>query len=420
MRRKLSVFFGFFAYVVRRFVEENCPLWAGMLTYASLLALVPLLVVVLAVVAAFPVFEQWAGQVESFILQNFVPAAGSVAREYLVEFVGRARELSLIGVVFLVLSALLLMFSIDTVVNHIWRVHRRRTLSAKFLVYWAVLTVGPILIGASIVVSTNIIPTLRDAVFDPGLRLLALRAVPVGISILTFALIYYFVPNVRVRILHAFVGGVVAALMFEVSKAGFATYLRQFPTYEAIYGAFAVVPIFLAWTYLSWIVLLFGASFAAAFASYGRDRATGAWPEDQELLLVYRVLQHLWDAQQRGGALTPDQLLELELELDDDQLMRVLHKLDRARVVQHEESGAFRLVRDLRELTLIDLCRTVPIGLPVLPSEDAGDRRWLRPVYRAFAELDDPLKKTLAQPLAQFFEASSAAEHPEPEPTNEA
>lgn len=410
MGRKLTAFFGFLGYVVRRFLEEHCFLWAGMLTYASLLALVPLLVVVLALVSAFPVFERWAGQVEGFILQNFVPTASTVAREYLAEFVGRARDLSLVGVAFLVMSALLLMFSIDTIVNQIWRVHRRRTFGSKFLVYWAVLTVGPILMGGSIVISTNIIPALDRAVVDPGLRLVALRAVPLGISVLLFSLIYYFVPNVRVRVLHALAGGVVAALLFEGAKGGFALYLRQFPTYEAIYGAFAVVPIFLVWTYLSWIVLLVGACFAAGLGSYARARPTGAWPEDQEFLLVYRVVQHLWDAQHRGGALTPEQLLDLEPEMDDEGLMRVLTKLELAGVVVREESGEFRLVRDLRDLTLLDLCRSVPLALPIVSGDEKWEQPWLRPVRRAFAELDGPLKKTLAEPLQKFFEASAHAE----------
>lgn len=413
MGGKLRVFFGFFSYVGRRFFDEHCPLWAGMLTYASLLALVPLLVVILGLVSAFPVFEQWAGRVETFILQNFVPAAGTVAREYLAEFVGRARDLSLLGVAFLVLSALLLMFSIDTIVNHIWRVHRRRTLGSKFLVYWAVLTVGPILMGGSIVISTNIIPALERALVDPGLRLLALRAVPLFISILLFSLIYYFVPNVRVRVLHALIGGVVAALLFEGAKGGFALYLRQFPTYEAIYGAFAVVPIFLVWTYLSWIVLLIGACFAAGLGSYARSRPTGAWPEDQEFLLVYRVMEHLWDAQHRGGALTPEQLLELEPEMDDGGLMRTLKKLELAGIIVREETGEFRLVRDLRELTLLDLCRSVPLALPILSNDEKWEQPWLRPVRRAFGELDGPLQTTLAEPLQKFFEQSVEAEQSE-------
>ena len=394
---------GFLEHVIRRFLEAQCLLWAGMLTYESLLALVPLVVVMLSVAAAFPVFDRWTGIVEGFIFSNFMPAAGTVAREYLAEFVERARSLSALGVFFLVMSSLLLMFSVDTIVNHIWRVRSRRSLGAKFLVYWAVLTVGPMLIGASIVISLSYATRLQQAVTSSGARVLALRVLPWVISTLAFTLIYTFVPFVRVRWSRALTGGVIAALLFELAKSGFRFYVRQFPAYEAIYGAFAVVPIFLIWTYLSWTVLLLGASFAASLGSYRPPPEPGT-PECAEIFLVLRLLRQLWLAQHRGQALSENALLEAEPEIEEHVLDELLDRLARGGWIASEGAEGFRLVRDLARQTLLDLYRTVPLRLP---PPDAGGGACFPELEKAFQTIDRALVSTFGRPIESFFEVTA-------------
>lgn len=265
--------------VFRRFFEDGGFTLAGSLTYTALLALVPLITVALTLVTAFPVFDEFIQGVDVYLARHMLPPA--VAKTVIgavEEFTQNAAGLTAVGLVVLGVTALLLMLSIERAFDRIWRVSRPRPLGLRLLTYGAVITLGPLLIGVSLTITSYVVTaSLGMARHVPGAGTALLAAVPFLLSTTAFTLLYLIVPNRRVRVLHAMVGGVVAAVLFEATKRGFAVYVANFPNYRLIYGAFAAVPIFLVWVYLSWVVTLLGAIVVALLPDY---RLARAWAQE--------------------------------------------------------------------------------------------------------------------------------------------
>ncbi|MBT8439238.1 MAG: virulence factor BrkB family protein, partial [Gammaproteobacteria bacterium] len=259
----------FLKLLLSRFMSNNSLQNAAAMTYTTLLSLVPLIAVSIAVFSVFPIADQVSLAVQDFVFENFVPASSDVLQSYLDEFSGKAAKMTGTSFVFLVIVAVMLMASIDQAFNRIWRVKRKRGFMKQFMVYWSVLSLGPILIALSIAVTSYIIslPLLSDSgVLKPAGKLLVFA--PVAVSAIAFMLMYSVIPNRPVPLKHALMGGFVAAILFELSKRGFGFYVTHFPTYEAIYGALATIPIFLVWLYLCWLVTLLGAEFTYCLSVY--------------------------------------------------------------------------------------------------------------------------------------------------------
>ncbi|MFP4208552.1 MAG: virulence factor BrkB family protein [Wenzhouxiangella sp.] len=379
---------------------------AGALSYTSLLALVPLMAVTLGVISAFPVFDQWAEEVEAYIFANFVPAAGDVIHQYLTEFVGRTAGLTGAGTAFLIITAILLMASIEKSLNRIWRVRNQRRPVSRLVIYWAVLTLGPLMVGASLALTSYLaaLPLLAPEIVRGLVQEVALKTAPFVVALIGFTLVFIVVPNRRVRWHHALAGAVLSALMFELAKAGFVFYVTNFPTYERLYGALATIPLFLVWIYLSWVVVLLGASVAAALTTFHYRRAEWRFCPRHELLLAVRLLGHFWQAQRRGQSLSVGELLNRESAATDAQLRRILGWFHDARFIHGDEDGDWLLSADLDELTLGELYRSGEFVLPLaemdaMPQESHWDRALIEGLkgvdVRAGPLLDRSIKSLL-------------------------
>mgnify|MGYP000004328564 CR=1 FL=1 len=269
----------FSATMVRRVDEDRCFQVAAGLTFTTLLALVPLFAVVLSVSTAFPAFQQWIDALQQFVMRNFLPDTGRrLINTQLMEFAGKAAQLTAIGLVFLGITSLSLMLSIDETFNRLFRVQQPRGLIKRVLIYLAALAVAPLLIGASVSITSWIVGQSLGYLGQPDwVSLGVLRFVPYAFTCIAFTLVYYLLPNRKVDLRHAIAGGLIAGLAFELAKLGFATYIRYFPTYTMIYGAFAVIPIFLLWVYISWVVVVIGATITAVLPQYdGVDGDSGS------------------------------------------------------------------------------------------------------------------------------------------------
>lgn len=253
--------------------EDKLTVYAGHLAYVSLLSLVPFVMVFFTILAAFPAFADIRQQLEDFIFSNFVPTASGVIQDYITEFVGNASRMSAVGILSLLVVALLLISNIDATLNRIWRTKSSRSAIYTFAIYWMVLTLGPLLIGSSVAVSSYLLSLAASAEeYTPGLSTLLLKAVPIFTSIAAFMLVYMTVPNAKVSSRHALAGAIVATLLFEFSKRGFALYITSFPSYQVIYGALAVIPILFLWVYLSWVIVLFGAEITCCVGLLAKDQ----------------------------------------------------------------------------------------------------------------------------------------------------
>jgi membrane protein len=264
---KFSLFF------FRRMNSEQVHVTAGYLSYVTLMSLVPLIVVMLSVMTAFPIFSEIKDMIEGFVYQNFLPATGDVVREYITGFVKNASKMSAIAITFLFLFALLLISAIDKSLNKLWRIDKKRKIVTSFSMYWMVLTLGPVLVGSSIAVTSYIVSLMSLGDYDVfGVANVLLRLLPLIASIFAFLILYLVVPNKDVSFKFALSGAVLAGVLFEIAKKGFALYVTQLPSYQAIYGALAGIPILFLWVYLSWLVVLFGALFTVCLEDYSKPK----------------------------------------------------------------------------------------------------------------------------------------------------
>ncbi len=372
---------------------------AGSLCFTTLLALVPLLAVVLGALSWLPIADNLADQLQDFLFANFVPAAGETVQNYVQQFLGNTSTLTGAGAFFLILTSLLLMNTIEQSLNRIWQVRAPRSLSSRLMMYWAVLTMGPVLIGGSVAL-TSYITTLA---FNDAANAL-LRITPFIVAVLGFSLLYLVAPNRRVHLKHAFAGGLLAAIGFELAKAGFVWYVTTFPTYTKLYGALATFPIFLLWIYVTWIITLLGATFTAALTTFHYRKADWHWPKRMEFALLLRLLDHLWQAQKDGHGMGSDQLLELEPAMSDVQLQHLLQHLNDARLINRDESGNWMLSADLGELTLAELYRSGPYILPLvdrdrLPCKRASDYN----LHQLLTELAETAQANLNKPVKSYL-----------------
>lgn len=280
-KAKADLVVQFIKFLYARQKKQEIHVAAGYLSYVTLMSLVPLVVVMFSVMTAFPIFADIKVVIENFVYSNFMPAAGDMVQEHLTGFVDNASKMSAVAVSFLFLFALLLISAIDTSLNKIWQVHEKRKLVTAFPMYWMILTLGPVLVGSSIAISSYVISLVNLGEYDIiGLSNILLRLLPVLFSILAFIFLYMLVPNKSISIKYAAIGALIAAILFEIAKKGFALYVTQFPSYQAIYGALAGIPILFLWVYLSWLVVLFGALITATLEKFNAQFELVGNPEN--------------------------------------------------------------------------------------------------------------------------------------------
>lgn len=256
-------------YLFEQFKEDRIIFHSGYLSYVTLLSMVPLFAVMFSVFSLFPSFQEWRGDVEFFVFNNFVPTLGDEIRGHFVEFVENASKMTPVGIAVLVVFALLLISSIDHTLNHIWRVQKNRRLVVSFLIYLVVLILGPVLIGISLITTSYLLSLSGIGENElQAVRKLLLATLPYLSSFLSFLLIYLLVPNTRVHFRSALSGALIAAILFELSKYAFALYFTHFPVYQAIYGVLAIIPLLFIWVFVSWVVILVGAQVAASLDEF--------------------------------------------------------------------------------------------------------------------------------------------------------
>lgn len=249
----------FLRYLFQRLIDDRLTNIAAVLTLNTLLAIIPLLAVIFNILAALPIAETVSKDIESFLFKNFVPAFGQEVELSIKGFVQKASEMQTMGFVILVFTAVLLLRTIDSGINQIWRTVKKRKALISFLFYWLVLLLGPLFLAGSVIVSSYFesVLLLTDTGQKIGIQLTII--LPGLLTTLGLSTLYMVIPNKNVRFIHAFTGAFIAAIAFEASKRVFALYVTSFPMQEIIYGALSAVPLFIIWVYVAWIIVLTGA-----------------------------------------------------------------------------------------------------------------------------------------------------------------
>ncbi len=328
MQKKIQQTLNFVQLVARRFMADNVPQSAASLTYTTLLAIVPLVTIGLTIFSAFPAFETISTNLKIFILENMLPeAAGKVISVYMFQFSENAGKLTAIGTVVLAITAFMLMHTIEGALNAIWHVRRTRPWAQRLLIFWAVLSLGPLLIGGSLYVTSYFASlTLGLGHEVHGATLYLLRFAPIALTVTAMSLLYLMVPNRYVPTRHAWLGGLVAGLCFETMKLLFSSYVSHMPSYTLVYGAFAIVPLFLLWIYLSWMTVLLGAVITAELPNLTLDGWEDRKRNGHIFNLAIRVLTALSSAQLHGEVLSLQQLASVT-QVNWERLEDVLSQL---------------------------------------------------------------------------------------------
>ncbi len=302
---------------------------AGSLTFTTVLAIVPLLAVALALFTAFPQFHDFSDALQAFLTNSLMPPVISEnVMSYLNDFAKQASRLTAIGGSFLVITVLLLILSVDKALNEIWRVTKPRGIGQRLLVYWALLTLGPLMTGASLWATALLARESFGVIAQiPELLEFTLKVSPFFVSAAGFAALFVIVPNTKVTPRDAIIGGLLVAALLEIMKLGFAYYVSQVSTYTMIYGAFAALPVFLIWVYLSWLSVLFGAIVAANLPYFRHVRARGLNQSNDAFNEALSILRLLDQSRTQSTSGLSIRSLSETLELTEDQIDKTLASL---------------------------------------------------------------------------------------------
>lgn len=408
-------FVSFSAYALRRFNDDAGLQAASSLTYTTLLGIVPVMAIFLAVLAGFPTFDEVREEIKNFILSPLVPDASAQAREQIDIFLANTRQLTGAGVLGLAVTSFLLLWTIESAFNTIWRVVEPRSWSTRLLAFWAILTLSPVAIGISVSLSNYLEYWSLTSAFGTVARFIG--SIPVVIPLVAESLIFFLmfalIPHRRPRWRHCLVGGVVAGVLFESLKNGFGLYLSTAETYRVVYGALATVPIFLLWLYLSWSVVLFGAEVAAAIPDWRADRQAQkrAPPPPAEILaMAVAMLRIIWHTDAEEMLRRDD--VEEALPGGGDVFGRVLAKLMDTHYLALTEEQRLIIARDLSGVSLHQL--QVDLGLDLgtdfgpdfseHPDYSGRERpAWFEELHLLLKRADASRREILAIPLKQLI-----------------
>jgi membrane protein len=420
--RALNIVRQFIPQLMREFIDRGCQQQAAALTYMTLFAVVPTMTVVFTMFSLFPAFEGMSTQLESFLFSYLLPDAGLNVEFQLKTFTEQARSLTLAGVGMLLVTAYLMIKNIESTFNRIWGVAEARRGLNNFLLYWAILSLGPLLLGAGIAVSTYLL-SLRffSNNYDPtGIVPLVLRYSPWLLTTAAFTLLFAAVPNCKVPLRNAFIGGFLTAICFELFKDLFGLLVANTP-YTTVYGTFAMVPLFLLWVYILWVIVLSGAVLVYTLTAFKAARAT-AQVDYPDLLAALLSLWRFRQCQQTGRGVKDSDLQQDGVGAD--QWLQIRETLIQQRVIAVTVNDEYVLCRDLSNLTLGQLADMVGIK-PYLPQGDLAQDKHQLQALAGFAKvtshlssLDERVAEAFEVSLDVLFDDGAVAETPQPKATD--
>ncbi|VEN73078.1 conserved membrane hypothetical protein [Candidatus Desulfarcum epimagneticum] len=393
----------FAGYVWARFQKDQCLSVASALTLTSLLSIVPLMAVVLAAFSIFPEFNRMGTLISDFVFRNFVPSFGRTIQTHLMEFVSQARSLQFFGIAFLLATALKLMSTIDKALNAIWGAARKRNWARGFVLYWAFLTLGPILAGLSVGLTSYFasLPVISDAArqAEPLISMI----LPFALTWAALSLLYMAVPNRKVPLAHALAGGALGAVFFELGKRLFTLYIAWFPNFKIIFGAMTSVPLFMLWVYISWVFVLLGAEIARGFSAFPAAlKREGRGGDFADALAVLEIFHHHY---RLGRPLFLKDILAALPGLSESRARGILFHFLKAGVVGRLSRGGLVLIAALGELTLARFHRMMPWSLPREKIEGLAPE--FADVFTRSARETD---RILSIPLERLFQDPGAEE----------
>ncbi|WP_223577799.1 YihY family inner membrane protein [Kangiella taiwanensis] len=356
LEKRIKWLKAFAKFVFSEFAKKNSSSMAAELTLNTMLALVPLMTVAVSLMAIFPAFEKLNVQVQELIFKNFLPETGLAVQEHLNEYVAKSKNLSAVGFAFLFLTSMMLMRAIDRAINTVWETKNRRRGIQKWVSYWAMLTMAPILIAASLAASSYFAALPLVSSISGFLTF----GLPFILIVLAFTALYMVAPFSHVKFRKAVIAATITALLFEIAKYAFALFVAKFSTYEVIYGAITAIPLFFLWVFLSWLILLLGAMICFALHRFEMKREK----TEHEFISILKILQSFAQAQDNESSLTIDQLRSKFSYLHGQTLRHLVEQLMNLNYLAKLENSQYCLKLNAQDLTIGRVYREGPWRLP--------------------------------------------------------
>ena len=400
-----KTWFQFVLFVIRRFEADRCREQAGSLTYTTLFAVVPMLTVFLVIISSIKALEPARQQLQQLIYSNFLPKTTIAFDKAFNAFTDKSSNLTIIGILFLFVTTVMMLTSIETVFNRIWRVRETRGGIVGFMLYWTIISLGPILLGSAFVISSAVasLTVLSDNFVGYEVNgKFIFWCISFALTVLGFFILNWTIPNRRVPIKAALIAGVFSAIVFELLKNLFGYIMSNFTSYEIVYGAFAAVPIFLLWIFLSWNIVLLGVEISYALTAFYSGKEQKRHP----VIILLDLLELFYKKQLKGHAVSDEEALSVLGREEIGRWPSYVEMLEQQKLIRRTDNDDYVLVRNLDQVDFWSFYRQLPYPLP--QRQALGnlhpDDEWMEKLGPTLIETDDYLSAKLAIPLSTIFE----------------
>lgn len=398
--------FQFLRFLTRHFFEDNCQQKAASLTYTTMLSIVPILTVLLMILSSVPALSSVRAQIYEVIYSNLLPRSSMQVSEYINSFAEKSSNLTIIGALILFLTTILTLTTIERAFNQIWRVENRSGGIKSMMRYWTIVTMGPLVLGTAFIASSTVqsLSFLNRQIAGYGIDWsFWVQAVSIGITLAGFIGMYWFIPKARVPAKNAAIAGIFVAIVFELMKYLFGTVMANFTSYEAIYGAFAALPIFLLWIFLSWNLILLGVEISYTLTIFETEEVYPRHP----LLSLLDMLNLVYTHHLKGDAVSEQALRNVLGRKELPKWYTYINYLQDSNLITMTEDDDYVLKRDLSKMTLWDFYRTLPYPLPIKDEFDEmtteDQKPWLSLLVARFEDTESYAKRQLNLPLSTVF-----------------
>ncbi|MES1965348.1 YihY family inner membrane protein [Psychrobacter sp. AH5] len=398
--------FQFLKFLIRHFFEDNCQQKAASLTYTTMLSIVPIVTVLLMILSSVPALASVRAQIYEVIYSNLLPQSSLQVSKYINNFAEKSTNLTAIGVMILFVTTIVTLTTVERAFNQIWRVEERSGGLKSILRYWTIITLGPLVLGTAFIVSSTVqsLSFLNRQIAGYGIDWsFWVQLVSIGITVAGFIGMYWFIPKARVPAKSAIIAGVIVAVVFELLKHIFGTVMTNFTSYEAIYGAFAALPIFLLWIFLSWNLILLGVEISYTLTIFETEEVYPRHP----LLSLLDMLNLIYSRYLKGEVVSEQELRNVLGRKELPKWYIYINYLKDSNLITMTEEDDYVLKRDLSKMSLWDFYRTLPYPLPIkdeLDEMSAEDQQpWLSLLVDRFEHTEAFAKEQLNLPLAAVF-----------------
>ncbi len=398
--------FQFLRFLTRHFFEDNCQQKAASLTYTTMLSIVPILTVLLMILSSVPALASVRAQIYEVIYSNLLPQSSLQVSKYINSFAEKSTNLTAIGITILFVTTIVTLTTVERAFNQIWRVEERSGGLKSILRYWTIITLGPLVLGTAFIASSAIqsISFLNRQIAGYGIDWsFWVQLVSIGITMAGFIGMYWFIPKARVPGKSAVIAGIFVAIVFELLKHIFGSVMTNFTSYEAIYGAFAALPIFLLWIFLSWNLILLGVEISYTWTIFETEEVYPRHP----LLSLLDMLNLVYSRYLKGEVVSEQELRNVLGRKELPKWYIYINYLKDSHLITMTDDDNYVLKKDLSKMTLWDFYRTLPYPLPIKDELDEmlidDQEPWLSLLVGRFEDTEAFAKQQLNLPLSAIF-----------------